>query len=123
MQYLVAISTQKAEEAFELFYWHFYQLHSLSNNLNLDQEPEFLSEFWKLLYWRLNINAWQSTLYHPGTDNQTECINLVTENNLWAFVYYILFDLLKWLLGSEFAENYASSSTILDFLFLSNYGQ
>ena len=59
----------------------------------------------KELYKLLHIEGNPSTMYHPQTNGQTECINQELEQYLHLCVNHRQTDWSKWLSLAEFAYN------------------
>jgi len=48
--------------------------------------PQFIAHFTQELYCLLEIKLAFSTVWHPQTDGQTECVNQELDQYLWLFV-------------------------------------
>jgi hypothetical protein len=62
-----------------LFVRDVLKLHGLADSIVSDRGPLFVSEFWKAVCHRLQINITLSTAYHPEIDGQTENADLFLE--------------------------------------------
>jgi hypothetical protein len=60
--------------------------------------------------------------FHPQTDGQTERMNAMMEQYLWAHVNYLQDDWAEWLLLAEFAANNQASETTGSSPFFANKG-
>jgi transposase InsO family protein len=123
MRHLVPCSTTvDAKELANLFIMNIFHLHGLPNSIISDRGPQFASRFWKYLCNSLHIEPCLSTTFHPETDGQTECINLVMEQYLRAYVNYQQDNWAQYLPLAKFAaNNYVSKTTGLS-PFFANYG-
>jgi len=123
MKHLIpCYTTCNAEDAATLFLQHVWKLHGLPNSVVSDRGPQFTSEFWKHLNYRLKIKALLSTAFHPETDGQSERTNAVLEQYLRAYVNYLQDDWYHWLPLAEFALNSARSESTAVSPFFANYG-
>lgn len=123
MRHFIACNdTCDAEEVAKLYVENIWKLHGLPSTVISDRGPQFISEFWKHLNKRLQINSLLSTAFHPETDGQTENANAVLEQYLRAYVSYLQDDWTQWLPLAEFAVNQARSETTRLSPFMANYG-
>ncbi len=67
----------------------------LPGELITDRDPKFLSKFWTALFAKLGVKLVYSMVYHPQTDNASECTNQTVEIALRFFVY-AMDDPLRW---------------------------
>lgn len=75
---------------FDLIEENFYSM------LIINQDPKFLSKFWKALFEKLRVKLLYSIRYYLQTDNSSECTNQTVEIALQFFVH-ALKDLALWL--------------------------
>jgi hypothetical protein len=61
-------------------------LHGVPKTIVLDQGPQFVSKFWEELHKSLGTKLLDSSAYHPQTSGQTERVNQILEDMLWACV-------------------------------------
>ena len=59
----------------ELFVDMVIKIHGFPSSIISDQDPVFLSNFWKQLFLLSDTTLRHSTTYHPQTDGQTEVVN------------------------------------------------
>ena len=78
-----------AEKLANLFPKHVWKHHGLPRSIVSDRGSQFISNFWSFLCKRLGVTVQLSTAWHPATDGQTERINSVMEQYLWAYVNYL----------------------------------
>jgi transposase InsO family protein len=71
-----------------LFVQDIWKLHRLPNSIVSNRGPLFISEFWKAVCYRLQINISLSTVYHPETNSQTENTNSFLEQYLRQYVSF-----------------------------------
>jgi len=79
-------TTVTVEGAAQLFLHQVWKLHGLSKCIVSDCGPQFVACFTRELYRLLGIKLASSTVWHPQTDGQTECINQELDQYLWLFV-------------------------------------
>jgi transposase InsO family protein len=70
----------------ELYIAHILSLHGVPNTIVSDRGPQFVSKFWEELHKSLGTKLLQSSAYHPQTSGQTERVNQILEDMLWACV-------------------------------------
>jgi transposase InsO family protein len=61
-------------------------LHGIPKTIVSDREPQFVSKFWEELHKSLGTKLLHSLAYHPQTSGQTERVNQILEDMLWACV-------------------------------------
>ena len=81
--------TRTVEQLTELYACHIFRLYRLPKTIISDQGSQFITKFWRALCKALKIEALLSTPYHPETDGQTERVNAILEQYLWAYVNYL----------------------------------
>ncbi|KJZ68261.1 hypothetical protein HIM_12347 [Hirsutella minnesotensis 3608] len=102
----------KAYDLAMLFVRDIWKLHGLPDSIVSDRGPLFVSEFWKAVCHRLQINVSLSTAYHPETDGQTENANAFLKQYLRQYVNFAQDDWDEWLPLAEFASrNVINDST------------
>jgi hypothetical protein len=111
-----------AKELANLFIAHIFCLHGLPLTIISDRGPQFSALFWKYLCCRLGIEPWLSMAFHPQTDGQTEQMNAIMEQYLWAHINYLQDDWADWLPLAKFATNNQASEIIGASLFFANKG-
>eukprot|EP00253_Pinus_taeda_P012175 PITA_12175 len=79
-------STYRAPQIAHVFMQNVFRLHGLPKVIISDRDVKFTSAFWRTLFADLGTQLNFSTAYHPQTDGQTERVNQVVEDMLWAFV-------------------------------------
>jgi hypothetical protein len=114
--------TCDSEETARLYLQYIWRLHGLPTTIVSDRGPQFVSEFWKHLNKRLQIQSLLSTAAHPQTDGQTERFNASLEQYLRAYVSYLQDDWSEWLPLAEFAANSATSESTGISPFFVTYG-
>ena len=115
-------TTMKASDLARLFCRDVWKLHGLPDSVVSDRGSLFISEFWKAVCHRLQINVSLSTAYHPETDGQTEIANAYLEQYLRQYVDFAQDDWEEWLPMAEFAANNAVSSSTGVTPFFANKG-
>jgi hypothetical protein len=61
-------------------------LHGDPKTIVSDRRPQFVSKFWEVLHKVLGTKLLHSSTYHPQTSGQTERVNQILEDMLWACV-------------------------------------
>ena len=78
-----------AEQLAELYARHIFGLYGLPKTIISDQGSQFIAKFWRALCKASKIEALLSTPYHSETDGQTEKVNPILEQYLWAYINYL----------------------------------
>jgi len=112
----------KASDLARLFVRDVWKLHGLPDTIVSDRGPLFVSEFWKALCHRLQINISLSTAYHPETDGQTENANSFLEQYLRQYISFAQDDWDEWLPLAEFAARNAINDSTGMSPFFANTG-
>jgi hypothetical protein len=68
----------------ELYIAHILSLHGVPKIMVSDRGPQFVSKFWEELHKALGTKLLHSSAYHPQTSGQTERVNQILEDMLWA---------------------------------------
>jgi hypothetical protein len=122
MRHFIATTSLSAEELVDVFIARIYSLHGTPDNIVSDRGTQFVSEFWRHLSERLNIQLKRSSSFHPETDGQTERMNAGVEQYLRAFMTFHQNDWVDWLPLAEFSANNVVSETTGTSPFFANYG-
>jgi hypothetical protein len=119
------ITCHKIDNASHIAYLYFTKivcLHGLPNTIVSNRDDNFLSHFWRTLWFKLGTKLLFSTTFHPQTDGQTKVVNRALSTMLWA----VLKDNLRlWeecLPHIVFAYNHSIHSTTKLSLFMVVYG-
>jgi hypothetical protein len=70
----------------ELYIARILSLHRVPKTIVSDRGPQFVSKFWEQLHKSLGTKLLHSSAYHPQTSEQTERVNQILEDMLWACV-------------------------------------
>jgi hypothetical protein len=74
----------------ELYIAHILSLHGVPKTIVSDRGPQFVSKFWSELHKSLGTKLLHSSAYHPQTSGQTERVNQILEDMMWACVLEFL---------------------------------
>lgn len=78
-------NTLTTSKVVEVFTKEIVRLQGIPQSIVSDQDPLFVSLFWKEIF-RLQWTVLKmSSSYHPKTDGQTEIFNRCLESYLWCF--------------------------------------
>lgn len=114
--------TMTAEELAQLFVQRVWCLHGLPDSIISDRGSLFVSQFWRAICHKLQVEVALSTAFHPETDGQTEIANKATNQYLRMFVNYAQDDWEDWLPLQEFASNNSVNMTTGVSPFMANKG-
>jgi hypothetical protein len=98
-------TTYRVRQYAELYISHIVLYHGISKTIISNRGSIFVAHFWEQLHECLGTHLVQSSAYHPQIDGQTERVNQIIEDMLYACV---LTDGLKWdkhLSLAEFSYN------------------
>ena len=121
-RYFILADSMTAEETAILFYTHVWSRHGVPVTVVSDRGTQFVSQFMKRLYQRLQIQPKLSTAFHPQTDGQSENTNQTMETYLRAYVNHLQDDWATWLPAAQFAINNHTSETTKVTPFFALYG-
>ncbi|SPC62606.1 uncharacterized protein UHOD_11557 [Ustilago sp. UG-2017b] len=105
-----------------LFLCHVYSKHGLPTSIISDHGSEFTSHFWCSLSSLLGIENHFSSMYHPQSDGQTECVNQVLEQYLWGYSNHLQTNWSDLLPLAEFSYNNPEHASTQLTPFFANYG-
>jgi transposase InsO family protein len=97
--------SDNASHIANLFFSKIDHLHGVPNTIVSDRDAEFLSHFWRSLWFKLGTKLLFSTTCHPQTDDQTEVVNHTLSTILRAILKSNLKLWEEYLLDIEFAYN------------------
>jgi RNase H-like domain found in reverse transcriptase/Reverse transcriptase (RNA-dependent DNA polymerase)/Integrase zinc binding domain len=78
-------STHTAEHIAQLFLDHIYKHHGLPKSIICDQDPLFMSAFYKGLMSKMHVQLQPTAVYHPQADGQSEVTNRILKTYLVKF--------------------------------------
>jgi hypothetical protein len=70
----------------KLYIARILSLHGVPKTIVLDRGPQFVSMFWSELHKSLCTKLLHNSAYHNQTSGQTERVNQILEDMLWACV-------------------------------------
>ena len=88
-------------------------LHSLPATIVSDQDPQFASMYWGLLWSHLVIERKMSTAFHPPTDGLIPQMDTCMERDVRVFFNHQQDDCVIWLPMAEVASNNGASETMM----------
>src|SRR5258705_5651911 len=111
-----------APQLARLFLTHVFSKHGTPGHVTSNCRTEFVSHFFHSLGSLLSMKLHFMSGYHPEGDGQTERINQVLEQYLWAYMNYQQDNWAPLLPLAEFAYNNAASATTGVSPFFANKG-
>jgi hypothetical protein len=89
MAYFVACKdTMGPKVLVDRFLMYVVQAHGLPSSIILDRGSLFTSQFWKRVMEAMGTSRNLSIVFYPESDGQTERINAILEQYLWAYCNY-----------------------------------
>ncbi|KAD5508745.1 hypothetical protein E3N88_16448 [Mikania micrantha] len=82
-----------------------FKMHGCPSSIVSDQDPIFLSRFWKKLMHLQGITLNMSSAYHPQSDGQTEVLNRCLETYLHCMTLGVPQSWCKWLSMAQYWYN------------------
>jgi hypothetical protein len=86
-------TTYRVGQYAELYISHIVRYHGIPKTIVSDRGSIFVAHFWEQLREYLGTHLIKSSAYHPQTDGQTERVNQIIKDMLYA---YVLTDGPKW---------------------------
>src|SRR5258708_13278873 len=111
-----------APQLAQMFLTHIFSKHGVLGHITSDCSTEFISHFFHSLASLLNMKLHFTSGYHLEGDSQTEHINQVLEQYLWAYMNYQQDNWAPLLPLAEFTYNNTTSATTGISLFFANKG-
>src|SRR5258705_5869558 len=96
-------------ELAQLFLTHVFSKHGTPSHITSNRGSEFVSHFFRSLGKLLRMELHFMSGYHPEWDGQTERLNQVLEQYLWAYTNYQQDDWSSLLPLAEFTYNNATN--------------
>ena len=96
-------------------------MHGLSESIVSDWGPQFAAGLTKELNRMLEIKTKLSTVFHPQTDGQMECMNQELEQYLRFFMENRQKNWPEWLASAEFVVNNKTHTATKVSPFMANY--
>jgi hypothetical protein len=123
MAYFVPYSDMmKPRQLVDSFISHIVRPHRLPNSIISDRGSLFTSRFWTYIMGALGMTRNLSMAFHPETDSQTERVNAIMEQYLWAYCNYQQDNWKQLLPIAEFCYNNTQLETTRVTPFYANYG-
>lgn len=98
-------SNVDADGIADIHYCEIIQLHGISTKIVLDCGPQFAAQLMQALYHCLRITHTLTTVYHPQSNGQTECVNWEVKQHLQLFTNSCQDDWVKYLPTAKFVLN------------------
>jgi hypothetical protein len=98
-------TTYKVQKYAEIYMAHVLCVYEVPKMIIYDQGSQFVTRFWEQLHASLGTNLIHSSAYHPQRAGQTERVNQILEDMLWACVMEYPRSWDKNLLWEEFSYN------------------
>ncbi len=104
-------STHTAEHIAQLFLDHIYKHHGLPKSIICDQDPLFMSAFYKGLMSKMHVQLQPTAVYHPQADGQSEVTNRILKTYLIKFCQDHPAQWHNHLWRAEFEYNFSQKTT------------
>lgn len=104
-------STHTAEHIAQLFLDHIYKHHGLPKTIICDQDPLFMSSFYKGLMSKMHVQLQPTAIYHPQADGQSEVTNRILKTYLIKFCQDHPAQWHNHLWRAEFEYNFSQKTT------------
>jgi RNase H-like domain found in reverse transcriptase/Reverse transcriptase (RNA-dependent DNA polymerase)/Integrase zinc binding domain len=104
-------STHTAEHIAQLFLNHIYKHHGLPKAIICDQDPLFMSAFYKGLMSKMHVQLQPTAVYHPQADGQSEVTNRILKTYLIKFCQDHPSEWHNHLWRAEFEYNFSQKPT------------
>lgn len=104
-------STHTATHIAQLFLDNVYVHHGLPSSIITDQDPLFMSNFYKGLMSKLQVKLQPGAVYHPQSDGQSEVTNRILKTYLIKFCQDHPSEWHNHLFRAEFEYNYSQKTT------------
>ena len=82
--FIPVVSNRIAQSLAQIYFKEIVKLHGVPISIVSDHDLIFSSKFWEAFQAELGTKLNLSTAYHPQTDGQTERVNRILEDLLWA---------------------------------------
>ena len=82
--FLAVRMTFTLEEFGKLYKREIVWLHGVPVSIVLDQDPRFMTHFWKSFQRSIGTQLMMTTTFHPHTDSQSDMIIQILEDMLWG---------------------------------------
>lgn len=115
--------TFSASDVARVFIKEIVRLHGFPRRILSDRDAKFTSKFWKALFKAIGTELNMSTAFHPKSDGQSERVNQVIEDFLWAYCNQQPSSWVKYLPLVEFAYNSSHHQSLGMTPFKAIYGQ
>ena len=124
-KYTTFIFIQKIDTVSVDYIWltKFYWENSAPDFIVSDYNLQFISNFWKQIYFHININVKFLTAFHLETDDQTKHINQFLKLYLQKWGDWFQTDWFWWVFITQFAYNNSFHSVIdiISFIVIKNF--
>lgn len=120
--FVACTDTMGPKDLADGFLSHVVWAHGLPNSIISDRGSLFTSTLWTQIMEAMGTTWNLSTSLHPNTDGQTECMNAILEQYLWAYCNYQQNNWQQLLPIAEFCYNNTQLETTKVTPFFANCG-
>jgi hypothetical protein len=110
--FLPVQTTYSSKRYAEIYLDQIVRLQGIPKTIISDRGAPFIARFWEQLQSALGTKLIRSSAYHPQTDGQTERVNQILEDMLWACIIHYGTSWDKHLALAEFSYNNSYQSSL-----------
>jgi transposase InsO family protein len=121
--FIAVHTTYSVQQYAELYMDQIVRLHGILKTIISDRGTQFVAHFWEQLHECLGTKLIRSSSYHPKIDGQTERVNPILEDMLWASIMHFDKSWDKCLSLAEFSYNNSYQASLKMAPFDALYGR